>query len=570
MKRSVCILCVLSRPTKPPAKNNNVMFWFSGNDFRLHDNYPLTMACKKAFEIGGSVYPVVVVDPRLYAGASSVCGFFRSHPRRARFLIDCIEDIRNSLMMIHQCPLWIRVGKPEVIIPQLAKQYQCGEVYTQEMHAPLEARVQASIQKSFLETGDSTLRTVWGSTLLHPDDLPFPTTEFPLEFWKYWDVLESSNLRPTFPFDCRRRGCLPTPILENTDECGEIPTIRDFGYKDPLNQYEKQTDGRQVSTFQGGETQGCAFFQEYLETNGIVYMSSTRTRKNTQLSKLYGNMKASRISAWVTHGCISPRRMYELVRKYSIDNNGTFDWQCQHMMRNLAMRDYWHFISKRFGKSLFQLRGPTPDTTTLDHSENLWRYDDMIIRRWCKGVTGTPFIDACARELAQTGYITHEARQALLWYLSIGLQQDWRVAAEWFERNLIDYDPHVCWGNCVYFSGLMFVLGGPKIHSSEWLASQHDTAGRYTRLWVPELHNVPTYFIHRVQAMTPRMQTMHKARLGIDYPHPIKLWVGANQDPEVMKSLKSYVDDSEHSAIGEGVRYGVGLEPGRSKPLLMA
>ncbi|CUG22600.1 DNA photolyase, putative, partial [Bodo saltans] len=58
------------------------------------------------------------------------------------------------------------------------------------------------------------------------------------------------------------------------------------------------------------------------------------------------------------------------------------------------------------------------------------------------------------RELLATGWVGAPGRQALMWLLSIGLEQDWRAGAEWFERCSLDFDPFVCYGNAAYYSKL--------------------------------------------------------------------------------------------------------------------
>ena len=40
-----------------------------------------------------------------------------------------------------------------------------------------------------------------------------------------------------------------------------------------------------------------------------------------------------------------------------------------------------------------------------------WRADPATLRRWASGATGLPFVDACMRELASTGYMSNRGRQ---------------------------------------------------------------------------------------------------------------------------------------------------------------
>lgn len=40
-----------------------------------------------------------------------------------------------------------------------------------------------------------------------------------------------------------------------------------------------------------------------------------------------------------------------------------------------------------------------------------WAADEPAFLRWCRGQTGLPFVDACMREIASTGYMSNRGRQ---------------------------------------------------------------------------------------------------------------------------------------------------------------
>ena len=47
-----------------------------------------------------------------------------------------------------------------------------------------------------------------------------------------------------------------------------------------------------------------------------------------------------------------------------------------------------------------------------------WRADVAAFDRWAKGQTGLPFVDACMRELAGTGYMSNRGRQNVASFLA--------------------------------------------------------------------------------------------------------------------------------------------------------
>lgn len=52
-------------------------------------------------------------------------------------------------------------------------------------------------------------------------------------------------------------------------------------------------------------------------------------------------------------------------------------------------------------------------------------------------------------------------------------------------------------------------------------SKDYDQHGEYVRLWLPELKDIPTEFVHEPWKMTQFQQMESGVRLGVDYPNPI-------------------------------------------------
>lgn len=61
-----------------------------------------------------------------------------------------------------------------------------------------------------------------------------------------------------------------------------------------------------------------------------------------------------------------------------------------------------------------------------------WHNDESILKRWQKGRTGYPIIDAGMRELWTTGNMHN--RMIVASFLTKGLFIDWRLGAEWLRQ----------------------------------------------------------------------------------------------------------------------------------------
>ena len=102
---------------------------------------------------------------------------------------------------------------------------------------------------------------------------------------------------------------------------------------------------------------------------------------------------SSKLSPWLAHGCVSARRVYELVRRYEderVKNDSTY-W----LVFELLWRDYFAFILAKHGAKLFKAGG-------LRELELPWKTDGERFDGWASGRTGYPLIDANMRELAAT------------------------------------------------------------------------------------------------------------------------------------------------------------------------
>jgi len=80
--------------------------------------------------------------------------------------------------------------------------------------------------------------------------------------------------------------------------------------------------------------------------------------------------------------------------------------------------------------------------------------DIEIYKRWKTGTTGIPIIDACMRELTQTGYLSNKGRQMIASFLAIDIGYDWRFGESFTRTHFIDHDPYINYGSWNNISGL--------------------------------------------------------------------------------------------------------------------
>jgi hypothetical protein len=124
-----------------------------------------------------------------------------------------------------------------------------------------------------------------------------------------------------------------------------------------------------------------------------------------------------------------------------------------------------------------------------------WSGTQTQLKRWQRGQTGFPLVDAAMRQLWKTGWIPNYMRHVTAQFLIDYLDISWKEGFRWYDYTLLDAD--------VAINAHMWQNGG---HSgvSQWYfllhpvaaAKQADPHGNYVRRWVPELAGLANEFVH--------------------------------------------------------------------------
>lgn len=461
---------------------NRIIIWYR-NDLRLHDHEPLQQALKAKAQI----IPLYCFDPRQFGKTSF--GFPKTGAFRAQFLLESVADLRQSLQKLGS-NLIIRQGLPEEIIPQLAKQLEASAVYYHAEVTSEELQVEKALNKAITPL-KVHLKSFWGHTLYHPDNLPFDIGNIPELFTNFRKQVEqTSSVKPTLPTP---NSLPPLPDID----AGALPQITDFGIEPPVQ------DNRAVLKFKGGETAALSRLQDYFWKQDLL-----RVYKETRNGMLGANY-SSKFSPWLALGCLSPRYIYEQVKKYEsqrVKNDSTY-W----LIFELLWRDYFRFICAKHGNRIFRISGlqgiPIP-----------WKEDWELFNIWKEGKTGFPLVDANMRELAATGFMSNRGRQNVASFLTKNLGINWQMGAEWFESLLIDYDVCSNWGNWNYTAGVGNDARGFRFFNIIKQSKDYDPHGEYVKYWLPELAKLPASKVHEPWKLLPVEQERFGVKIGVDYP----------------------------------------------------
>ncbi|MEM6632562.1 MAG: DASH family cryptochrome [Bacteroidota bacterium] len=464
--------------------------WFR-NDLRLQDHEVL----HKVLNIAEEIIPVYCWDPRAWDKDSF--DHVKTGPYRTRFLWESLQDLDASLKD-HGNQLWVLLGKPEEVLPKIAKEYNVSSVLAHKQIGTEEADVELGVESQLFGLGIN-FELIWGRTLLHRGDLPMPIRAIPEVFTQFRKEVERSvEVRHVLP--------APNKIPAINDP---LPTLDWTLCQEYLSgPYSPSSKG--VLPFKGGETAGKERLSEYLWSKDLL-----KVYKETR-NGLLGADYSSKFSPWLALGCISPRAIYWEVKKYEterVKNDSTY-W----LIFELLWRDYFQFIAYKHGNKLFLEGGIRDRHLTVHENEDRWE-------AWKTGNTGVPFVDANMRELLHTGFMSNRGRQNVASFLVKDLGQDWRRGASYFEHMLIDYDVASNWGNWNYVAG---VGNDPRKHRYFNVLSQgkrYDPKGRFIRHWVPELAELPSAIVHEPWENIGELKK-YGITLGKDYPFTFRSAVG--------------------------------------------
>lgn len=429
--------------------NTNTLIWFR-NDLRITDHEPLFTAEK----LGHNVLPVYIIDPREYE--ITPIGFPKTGEFRKQFIAESVIDLQNSLSTIG-LELQIYRGNPEDVIPELAAKYQIKTVFAHAENALNEQQVETKLQQK-LANQNVSLQLFHGATLLHPNDLPFEINELPDIFTNFRKLVEKQFIvRETFkkPKQINR-------II--TERFSKDLILKLFSTTQP------NIDKRAVLQFCGGENAATERLNDYFWKQDLL-----KIYKETR-NGLIGADYSSKFSPWLAVGAISPRTIYEALKKYEAErvaNQSTY-W----LVFELLWRDYFQFVMMKFGRKLFLKNGIRGINSNKNADPN-----SALFENWKEGNSGNSFIDANMRELKSTGFMSNRGRQNVASFLVNDLHIDWRMGAMYFESQLIDYDVCSNWGNWAYIAGVGNDPRENRYFNIQKQAETYDSQGLYQELW---------------------------------------------------------------------------------------
>lgn len=203
-----------------------------------------------------------------------------------------------------------------------------------------------------------------------------------------------------------------------------------------------------------------------------------------------GRRGTSRLSPHLHFGEITPRQIHYALETRA--RKGTeLPADASAFLRQLGWREFAHYLLYHFPH--------TPERNFNPRFDDFrWaKRDEEVLRRWHKGRTGIPLVDAGMRELWHTGWMHNRVRMIVASFLTKNLLHHWSHGAAWFWDTLVDADlaNNTLGWQWAAGSGAdaapYFRVFNPVIQ-----AKKFDPDGEYLRRWLPELEGLPLATLH--------------------------------------------------------------------------
>lgn len=285
-----------------------------------------------------------------------------------------------------------------------------------------------------------------GNTLFSNQNLPFELSDLPKSFTPFRKQVEE------------------LPISEPVMGLVELP-----------NAIEPSPEALNASMLaclaHGGEPSALKQLQHYLFGTDLI-----KQYKQTR-NALDGWHNSSKLSLWLANGCLSVKSVYSAIKQYEAERgaNDSSYW----LYFELLWREYFHWYLFKHQERLFAFSG-------IKQVAPLTDFNQSKFTRWCEGMTEYPIVNACMRQLNQTGYMSNRGRQLVASCLVHELKLDWRYGAAYFEQQLIDYDVASNWGNWQYLAGVGADPRGHRRFDLDKQAATYDPDGVFRNKWLTD------------------------------------------------------------------------------------
>jgi deoxyribodipyrimidine photo-lyase len=229
----------------------------------------------------------------------------------------------------------------------------------------------------------------------------------------------------------------------------------------------------------GGRPLALATLNSFLKARSIGYRGGIS-------SPLTAPDACSRLSAYLTYGCISMREVVQMTRA-QIAQIPPQAVKHRSGLTAFTSRLYWHchFIQKLETEPDIEWQNmPRGYDNLREHEFNLAYFEALKSAQ-----TGWPMVDACVVMLKETGWLNFRMRAMLVSVAAYPLWLHWRPVGEWLATQFLDYEPGIHWSQMQMQSGTTGI-NTTRVYNPLKQAQDHDPYGKFINRWLPHNRHV--------------------------------------------------------------------------------
>lgn len=454
--------------------NTPVILWFR-KDLRLSDNRALAHAAAT----GRPVLPLYIREPN-DGPLGRAQSWWLHHSLVA---LSCsLEKLGSRLVL--------RSGAPQAVLSTLVAETGATEILWNRRYDPEGVATDSALKSALRATG-ITVHSFSGHLLHEPSRMKTGAGGFYRVYTPFWRAFEAS-VGPEDSIESPR--ALPAPPeWPDTETLGDwhlLPTRPDW-----------------AAAFDEVWTPGEAGAHQRLRNFVKTGLQGYAVRRDFPAEP-----HVSMLSPHLALGEVSPARIWHATRGLAGDVPVE---DVRSFRKELVWREFSYHLLFHF-----------PELPRRNFSEKFgdfpWRSDPEGLRRWQRGETGYPIVDAGMRQLWRTGWMHNRVRMIVASFLVKDLLIDWRDGERWFRDTLVDADPASNAASWQWVAGSgadaapFFRIFNPITQGEKF-----DPDGAYVRKFVPELARLETRHIHRPFEASAAILAKAGIVLGKTYPRPI-------------------------------------------------
>ena len=469
-----------------------VVVWFK-RDLRVEDHEALATAA-----VDGPIIPLYVVEPDYWSND------FTSG-RQWSFLRDSVLNLDTELTHRGQ-PLWTAIGHVEEVLERLYQRFQFKKMVSHQETGPNWTFQRDLRVKDWCQNHGVT----WDEYRQHGVIRGLRERQ---GWAAQWAALMDEG-QSDVPTTIIGVGAPPKPASE---------VLKGVSIADEFV----------VSSQEGGRDQGIELLESFLNERCETY-------RGGMSSPLTGETVCSRLSAHLSLGTLSLREVWQqTLERRTLLKEEAGRSRALRSLKSFQSRLHWHchLIQKLESEPRLEFEELHRGFIGLRCSPS--ELESERFERFQKGLLGWPFVDACLRCLASTGWLNFRMRAMLVSIASYHLWIDWKKTGAQMACWFTDFEAGIHWSQIQMQSGTTGINAN-RMYSPVKQSEDQDPNGMFIKRWIPELDRVPTEWIHQPWRMPLSLQHKYGCQIGLQYPEPIG-------DPqqlarEARTKLKSWIE----------------------------